>query len=161
MPSATVPANRTLPPSQIHRLQKIAEKHGGRVPIHGRLFLQWMHMVYPRECAYPHLSGTTAPLRVDDWEALKNMNSTATDEQMRKFVDAPAPKSDQGQCGRWVDEEELFVGMPTSSRRSLHELENDMGTWVATSSVALLCALAAMSLAVTHMFKSVTQRCWK
>merc|ERR1719316_300212 len=67
MPSATVPANRTLRPSQIHRLHKISKKHGGRVPIHGRLFMQWMHMVYPRECAFPHVAGATTPLAADVW----------------------------------------------------------------------------------------------
>merc|ERR1719324_764418 len=84
LPSSTVPANRTLPPSQKHRLQKIAEKHGGVVPIHGRLFLQWMHMVYPRECAYPHLSGTTNPSLADEFEESTGKQSGATKEFMKK-----------------------------------------------------------------------------
>jgi hypothetical protein len=32
----------------------------GRVPIHGRLFAQWMHNVFPRECPYPHQEGTVS-----------------------------------------------------------------------------------------------------
>merc|ERR1719424_839585 len=71
LPSSTVASNRTLPPSQVHRLYKIAEQHGGRVPIHGRLFMQWMHMVYPRECAFPHLSGTTKPVSSEDYQEKK------------------------------------------------------------------------------------------
>merc|ERR1719161_2800879 len=30
------------------QLQKIADAHGGRVPLHGRLFAQWLHYVFPR-----------------------------------------------------------------------------------------------------------------
>jgi len=42
------------------RLQKIAEANGGEVPLHGRLFAQWLHFVFPHECMFPHPSGATA-----------------------------------------------------------------------------------------------------
>jgi len=158
LPSNTVAANRTLSSSQFHRLFRIAEMHGGRVPIHGRLFMQWMHMVYPRECAYPHMSGTTRPLSPDAWLASTNKDPTATNEEMRSFVNAPAQTNqttgDQGQCGRWVEEEELYVG-PTSRRLSIHELETDMHTWLATTSVALLCFGAVAILALIQTLKSM------
>ena len=35
------------------------EEHGGKVPIHGRLFAQWLHYVFPRDCAFPYKSGQT------------------------------------------------------------------------------------------------------
>jgi len=155
LPSSTVASNRTLPPSQVHRLYKIAEQHGGRVPIHGRLFMQWMHMVYPRECAFPHLSGKTKPVSAEDYlEAGKD--AVATAEEMEKIVNAPEQEgaaSGQGQCGRWVDEEELFLGGPTTQRRNLAELEADFHTWMAASSVALLCMFAAATLGMIHTFK--------
>eukprot|EP00411_Alexandrium_monilatum_P125784 CAMPEP_0175655760 /NCGR_PEP_ID=MMETSP0097-20121207/12062_1 /TAXON_ID=311494 /ORGANISM="Alexandrium monilatum, Strain CCMP3105" /LENGTH=435 /DNA_ID=CAMNT_0016961817 /DNA_START=14 /DNA_END=1318 /DNA_ORIENTATION=- len=47
MPSATVNASRKLPDGLAQRLQGVAERHGGRVPLHGRLFAQWMHHAYP------------------------------------------------------------------------------------------------------------------
>merc|ERR1719221_2229657 len=40
---------------------------GGLVPLHGRLFMQWMHHAYPRECPYPHAAGTTTPVTQDEW----------------------------------------------------------------------------------------------
>merc|ERR1719181_2490156 len=85
LPSSTVAANRTLPPSQMHRLQKIAEKHNGYVPLHGRLFMQWMHMVYPRECAYPHMSGTTKSLTPHAWTDTTDRSPVPTKEEMRRF----------------------------------------------------------------------------
>merc|ERR1712203_151284 len=32
-----------------------ATRHGGHVPIHGRLFAQWMHFAFPLECPYPQV----------------------------------------------------------------------------------------------------------
>merc|ERR1740121_3580160 len=43
--------------SQLHR---IASTHGGKVPLHGRLFAQWLHYAFPRECPFPHKTGTAA-----------------------------------------------------------------------------------------------------
>merc|ERR1719246_324641 len=42
------------------QLEKVAESHGGRVPLHGRLFAQWMHYAFPRECPFPHKTGAFA-----------------------------------------------------------------------------------------------------
>jgi len=59
LPSSSVDAPRSLDASMVERLEGIAEQHGGKVPLHGRLFAQWMHHAFPRECPYPHISGTT------------------------------------------------------------------------------------------------------
>jgi len=53
--SESQPANRTLSPQLLDLLDEVAQHHGGQVPIHGRLFSQWMHQAYPRECNHPHL----------------------------------------------------------------------------------------------------------
>merc|ERR550514_1170682 len=47
------------------QLDHIADAHKGKVPLHGRLFGQWMHRAFPRECPFPHRAGSTqakAPL---------------------------------------------------------------------------------------------------
>merc|ERR550525_2060884 len=41
------------------QLNQIASTHGGKVPLHGRLFAQWLHYAFPRECPFPHKSDTT------------------------------------------------------------------------------------------------------
>merc|ERR1719373_835996 len=58
MSSSTVQGPRNLSRVLISRLHDIADSQGG-VPLHGRLFAQWMHFAFPRECPYPHLAGTT------------------------------------------------------------------------------------------------------
>merc|ERR1719346_663343 len=52
--SETVHAPRNLSAVLLGRLEQISELHRGAVPLHGRLFAQWMHHAYPRECAFPH-----------------------------------------------------------------------------------------------------------
>jgi len=41
----------------IEQLQSIATVHDGIVPLHGRLFAQWLHYAFPRECPFPHQVG--------------------------------------------------------------------------------------------------------
>merc|ERR1719296_481576 len=116
-PSGTVKAPRTLPAAQLKRLEEIAELHGGRVPLHGRLFAQWMHHAYPRECPYPHVSGTTAPVSPDEWMK-KSETTEATDEEMKRHAlqrasaeelsIAMAPEA-QAEALPWITVEELIV----------------------------------------------------
>merc|ERR1719350_1219305 len=88
MPSGTVAAPRTLSGALLGRLDQVAATNGGFVPIHGRLFAQWMHHAYPRECPYPHEAGTTNPQTPDEWMAEKGEElELPEDERQRKIVD--------------------------------------------------------------------------
>merc|ERR1719487_2274071 len=64
--SSTMPSNRALSQWLKHRLEEVAEHHGGLVPLHGRLFMQWLHYAYPRECKFPHAAGAIDPKRPED-----------------------------------------------------------------------------------------------
>merc|ERR1719440_1308231 len=45
------------------RLEEIAaQSEDGLVPIHGRLFAQWLHYAFPRDCPYPHEGGSVNPM---------------------------------------------------------------------------------------------------
>merc|ERR1711879_261963 len=124
MPSTTVPSNRTLPAWLLRRLDEVATHHGGQVPLHGRLFAQWMHHAYPRECRYPHVSGTTDPLKsrltVDNYK-----DNSATKEEMQRFINvstsherfsenATVHNDAEEGCPMWTMEEELVVWRPTA-----------------------------------------------
>merc|ERR1719297_494999 len=87
LPSSTVPANRTLSPIMFHRLNSIASGHGGVVPIHGRLFAQWMHHAYPRECPYPHLAGVSTQVDVLQFAEDTGEDHTATDEDIKRIIE--------------------------------------------------------------------------
>jgi len=92
--SDTVEAPRNLSAVQTARLHEIAQHHAGLVPLHGRLFAQWMHHAFPRECEFPHVSGTTSPEIPDDWNHRTGSDIYANDHEIRKYLinsDSEAP----------------------------------------------------------------------
>merc|ERR1719502_1646164 len=95
--SSSVAAPRELSASLLDRLGDIAATHDGTVPLHGRLFAQWMHHAFPLECPYPHVAGTTNPQTPDEWLKESGGESTATKEEMLAVVDkaasSPSPKA--------------------------------------------------------------------
>jgi hypothetical protein len=67
MSSSTVQAPRNLSQGLVRRLEEISLHENGEILLHSRLFAQWMHQAFPRECSYPHLSGTTTSLSPTAW----------------------------------------------------------------------------------------------
>ena len=76
--SATVDAPRVLPESLAPRLQDIADHNQGQVPLHGRLFAEWMHYAFPHECPYPKVVQEAKTLTPEHW-AQKKMSVDATE----------------------------------------------------------------------------------
>lgn len=151
LPSATVPADRTLHPMLVARLEEIARYHGGHVPLHGRLFAQWMHHAYPRECPYPHISGTTRPQTQQDYQASASKVSMATKDEMQQIVDSASkqPVYDQNgsdECTSWSEHEELYVS--ADSKNSSRPRSEASGLWQSTRSLVyvVMLATAAVSL---------------
>merc|ERR1719373_212876 len=82
VPSTTQDAPRNLSTTLLNRLDAIAARHQGRVPLHGRLFMQWLHHAYPRECPFPHVSGTINPVTQDEWIVMHDLDDVlATDTE--------------------------------------------------------------------------------
>lgn len=112
---------RLLSSAVLSRLEEIAVANGGQVPIHGRLFAQWMHHAYPRECPYPHVAGAAAPVTADEWIAQSGHDSAhASKEEMLEQVESDTCSVDGAQtpgspCNEdetselpWSDSEELL-----------------------------------------------------
>lgn len=125
LPSATVAAPRELSKELRDRLEDVADHHAGMVPLHGRLFAQWLHHAFPHECPYPHASGKTNPMTPSEWMEAKGQETTATAEQMQGLIDqhssgshASAKKS---ATLPWTHEEELVTkhAMPKAKGSSV------------------------------------------
>jgi len=119
LPSSTTSAPRDLPSGLIERLDEIAASNEGYVPIHGRLFAQWMHHAYPRECPYPHVSGTTNPRTTREYRAATGVRATLTKSQKEEYVAAMETKPvEVGDSTAvevpWTDEEELLIIRPAA-----------------------------------------------
>lgn len=50
------PSTATLPDRLMDLLHNVASHHEGLVPIHGRLFWQWMHQAFPHQCTQPSVA---------------------------------------------------------------------------------------------------------
>jgi hypothetical protein len=129
--SSTVQAPRNLSQLLLQRLGDIAFTNRGTVLLHSRLFAQWMHQAFPRECPYPHLTGTTTSLSPMAWAekhgssyridhvpgsrmAVLNMSIEKLD---REFASKQAEyETDDGDTEdlMWTLDEETFV-LPTPS----------------------------------------------
>lgn len=113
--------------SLVTQLKTIAEVSGnGRIPLHGRLFAQWLHYVFPRECPFPAKTGTTvslSPLQFGD-------NFVATEEEMEYHAEDKERSSQEGLeddedswMTQWSHDEELLtdyasLDAPWEGRRS-------------------------------------------
>jgi len=126
LPSSTVLANRVLPPVLVSRLEEIAQHHGGRVPLHGRLFAQWMHHAYPRECPYPHMAGTIKPQRSREYTQEKGLSPTITKEDLPDVVEVLKASQEASEvessedCTAWTNDEELYVSQSAQQLERLN-----------------------------------------
>merc|ERR550525_2167523 len=110
-PSDTQEAPRNLSATLVTRLDEIAGRHQGRVPLHGRLFMQWLHHAYPRECPYPHVSGTTNPVTQDEWLNMQPElnNVDATDSEKEQHMASHMDDLAGLEALPWTDVEELVA----------------------------------------------------
>jgi len=119
LPSDTVDAPRNLSAVLRTRLDEIASHHGGSVPLHGRLFMQWMHHAYPRECPFPHAAGTTSPVTQDDWLRMyEHLDDAMVSDEDRKLHLSTEAKSVAMEEMPWSAVEELVAQHAAAGSRA-------------------------------------------
>jgi len=159
MDSAYVSAGRTLSRALVKKLNEVAEYHGGQVPIHGRLFSQWMHFAYPNECPYPHLFGTTKLLTDTEWFAETGMRSWATQPEMQAWINStqrhvgPITCDDweEGMC-MWAAEEELVDAVSWQVLAPVRSL------WPSVRAPLRACAFLAMLVSSIMGMRGIMQQ---
>jgi len=103
-----IPNVKALPNGLIEKLASISHHHGGEVPIHGRLFAQWLHFAFPHDCPYPAVLESAKSLASSEWHPA---SYTATNEERvdqllsaKVLTDAD---NDVGLAELWSDHEVL------------------------------------------------------
>jgi len=156
LPSSTVQAPRSISSELRSLLGEVAVQNHGRIPLHGRLFGQWMHHAYPRECPYPHKAGTTRPMTADEWVDENGEDALySSDDEMEYHVTYGADDNMTlselenangtaalGKSLMWTAEEELVVSTPSASER------NNSG-W---SRGAMLAIVASLCIGILRTF---------
>eukprot|EP00929_Paragymnodinium_shiwhaense_P068960 TRINITY_DN3478_c0_g2_i2.p1 TRINITY_DN3478_c0_g2~~TRINITY_DN3478_c0_g2_i2.p1 ORF type:complete len:567 (-),score=155.55 TRINITY_DN3478_c0_g2_i2:97-1797(-) len=105
--SSSVDAPRLLSDTLRSKLHAIAERSGGAVPLHGRLFKQWLHYAYPNECAYPAQDLSAAAQSPATWKDGKSRASAEDKDQ--HIAEAVSYEDLAAPLEHWSDDEELFV----------------------------------------------------
>lgn len=151
LPSDTVQAPRELPLRLIGRLDEIATLHNGVVPLHGRLFAQWMHHAYPRECPFPHEAGTISPQTAEEWSASTGESEQSSQEERQKVMDddvCSVSSHGKVECGDesadelpWNPNEEL-LGMHHAQLVEIQEHRDDFSVRD-ISCIIVFCILIA------------------
>merc|ERR1719189_1029836 len=96
------------------QLLRVAQTHGGLVPLHGRLFAQWLHYAFPRECAFPHKAGdaralTPAEFGGDFIASPEAVEKHVAEDVVRRDLAGDNTKSEPGLwMSQWSEEEELL-----------------------------------------------------
>lgn len=161
--TSTVEADRGLSPAMHQRLQHMAARNSGVVPLHGRLFAQLLHYAFPRECPYPHkqhrvLSTTTSTSTKENWIEIDFQDSVESHldlDAMQEYISAHDNASATESTGvvdndekatMWSDEEEiLYLPKPIST----------YNTWpkVVSRCMAGLVAMACFGFAAMDFSK--------
>jgi hypothetical protein len=99
--SQILKAIETLPTfpevSQLMRtkLEEIANMDGGSIPLHGRLFAQWLHFTFPRDCPYPYAAGTITPKSQLQWRVeVGEDDESVSDEEVAQHMKAASASRD-------------------------------------------------------------------
>lgn len=117
----TLPTFPEISAQMTHRLQEIAALDGGSIPLHGRLFSQWLHFTFPRDCPYPHDAGSISPKTQIQWrEVVGDDLESVTEEEVKQHLMAlhasRDPSPDAG-TGMWNFHETLMEFQTPSDRQ--------------------------------------------
>jgi hypothetical protein len=100
-----------LDKGMIEQLNKVAKSHGGMVPLHSRLFAQWLHYVFPHECPFPHKAGATSSATPSEF----GTDYIASKQDMKKHasnataLDVAVTKEELQWLSQWSADEELIM----------------------------------------------------
>lgn len=92
------------------QINRIAETHDGKIPLHGRLFAQWMHYAFPQECPFPQrVAKDRTPAEFGD-------DHIASEHEMKRHIeeaehaDSKRQQNDvEERWSQWIHEEELLA----------------------------------------------------
>jgi len=118
--SAYVDAPRELPDDLRQKLWTIADRHRGKVPLHSRLFAQWLHFAFPVECPFPHIPEDSAVFKPGNWMNANRKKSIASEEDKERLIREGAEMAQEVDvlAAEWSDNQVLLFEDQQSAFRS-------------------------------------------
>eukprot|EP00928_Gymnodinium_smaydae_P049587 TRINITY_DN332_c0_g2_i1.p2 TRINITY_DN332_c0_g2~~TRINITY_DN332_c0_g2_i1.p2 ORF type:complete len:148 (+),score=26.63 TRINITY_DN332_c0_g2_i1:22-444(+) len=82
--------------------------------MHGRLFAQFLHHAFPRDCPYPHahIVSSNSSARRDEWITLMDKSATPSKRVLDDYLKAASLEGNSTKKAHelpWTSEEELFM----------------------------------------------------
>jgi hypothetical protein len=117
------------------RLREVGDRHEGKVRLHSRLFAQWLHYVFPRECPYPHKSGTINMVSAMEYTGVVEVQMEEKAHLLAAAASIPETKLNHevlDWMNQWDDHEELLAGYESPSFFSVRHLILILGGVVLT-----------------------------
>jgi len=141
----SLPQSPTLNEKLRSRLDEVAQNHNGNVPLHGRLFAQWLHFAFPYECSYPHDVGTISPKTPNEWRMERGAEAdSVSEDEIKQIIEMDAQfrhdQNDVFSC--WTPTESLLVAS-TPSDESDRVWPNRL-RMLAQVLMVICCVVAAM-----------------
>jgi hypothetical protein len=159
LPSSTVLAPRELSTTLLDRLNDISAQHDGMVPLHGRLFAQWMHHAYPRECPYPQHTSSMSP---EEWLDESSEGAIASEKEIEGFTrrklqvkTTTLPETArEEELMPWSLEEELLVARASPVFEPELEIQPQSNLSSSIRSLLLLGIASSMALTLLQFIKT-------
>jgi hypothetical protein len=144
MPNVLSEADGKVGEAHRSRLEEVAAINKGKVPMHGRLFAQWLHYVFPRDCPFPHVAGTVNPVTPMKFEeSVGQYAADASEEEVEQFLQSEAarlsPSPDAG-AAMWNLKEHILESS-TPSDHATSRLQQVLRT---LSGLGLLAGLLGL-----------------
>lgn len=153
--SSSVDAPQRLSTNLASKLNSIADRYGGQVALHGRLFAQWMNLAFPNECPFPHVVENLEALTPAHWQDrsavspetvrlqhVVTFNTTGLSQNSGAFLGAI-----EAQEPLWSDEEILPLLEPQRSRLGQFGRLMRLATNLITTVVLVRIAFATFAAA--------------
>jgi len=128
LPSSTIAAPRNLSSALVSALNDVAKAHDGQIPLHSRLFAQWLHFAYPYEVPYPHMSGSIKPQSPQRWSKAHGCSDDADQTEINFHMSMIQDQDDPlfevaDPMSMWTLEDEMLAG-----HGELHEHTSPLGS---------------------------------
>jgi len=148
--SPSVDAPRQLSIGLWDKLHAVAVQHGGEVPLHGRLFAQWLHFAFPQECPFPHLVENASVITARHWQNGKSSFRVTPAEKNRLIQEGAA--IEEAFTGdplvlEWSNEEVLPLQPPQQCGRTTISIAASAVVLVSTILVVIRIGLASLQAA--------------
>mmetsp|Transcript_142165 Transcript_142165/g.247753 ORF Transcript_142165/g.247753 Transcript_142165/m.247753 type:complete len:636 (+) Transcript_142165:125-2032(+) len=112
--SSSVDAPRKLPDPLVAKLNAIAKHHEGVVPLHSRLFAQWLHFAFPSECPYPQMGvASQSSVPMSEMPDGPSQDIKALEQTKLRYFKRMRPDSQTmiaaQPLAQWTDDEVMLV----------------------------------------------------